>query len=544
MRNFNNKTHSLIHNVLCLFLLTQVILNLGCARVLKNKVDTPLASPILESDLSAHFIANAPIPEPVEISPFNNTVDIFPLFSVSVSSVPVVEFVQALAHDAGLQLTVVGSPVGMLSIELLDSSLVEILDHVVRQYAVRYELDENKLIFYEDKPYLKTYSVDYLNISRKSSSEVELATQIDSISLTVDGSNANQTHANNSKASILNNSENNFWITLWNNLNAIVGTGKEDIGSVILNKEAGIVVVKARHSTQEQVSAFISQVVESAQRQVLIEALVVEVSLKDDFQAGIDWRVVASGTSGNNYVQNFSGNSPISQGNIRDTISPAAILSVFRNSLTGSDITATLSLLKEFGEVKILSSPKINALNNQAAVLKVVDNRVYFTIGVERVKTDETHEKITTTSEVRTVPIGLVMNVIPYISSENEIILNVRPTISRILGFVTDPSPDLAAAGVKNLVPEIQVREMESVLRVKSGGMVVIGGLMQDRISKKTVGVPFLSEIPLLGKLFSYQQEQTEKTELLVFLRPVVISGEADYRDRVVDFLRTSGSDK
>jgi general secretion pathway protein D len=122
------------------------------------------------------------------------------------------------------------------------------------------------------------------------------------------------------------------------------------------------------------------------------------------------------------------------------------------------------------------------------------------------------------------------MNVIPYISRDDEIILNVRPTISRILGFVSDPNPDLAVAGVRNLVPEIQVREMESVLRVNNGGLVVIGGLMQERIRDDRVQVPWLSSIPVLGHLFSYKKEVSEKTELLVFLKPTVVNGTINYK--------------
>ncbi len=129
------------------------------------------------------------------------------------------------------------------------------------------------------------------------------------------------------------------------------------------------------------------------------------------------------------------------------------------------------------------------------------------------------------------------MNVIPYISESNEIILNVRPTISRILGFVKDPNPDLATAGVVNLVPEIQVREMESVLRVESGGMVIMGGLMQERTRKDRVGVPFLSKIPIIGKLFLYQKDQLEKTELLIFLRPVVIEKEFTYDEYAIKYV-------
>ena len=127
--------------------------------------------------------------------------------------------------------------------------------------------------------------------------------------------------------------------------------------------------------------------------------------------------------------------------------------------------------------------------------------------------------------QVHSVPIGLVMNVTPFINSTDEVILNVRPTISRILNFAEDPSPALAGqTQVRNLIPEIQVREMESLLRVQSGEVAIIGGLMQNRTDNIDAGVPGLRRMPWLGKLFSYSSRVLEKTELLIFLRPTVMA--------------------
>ncbi len=483
------------------------------------------------------FIADAIIPDIVEVLPQQEPLPAPALFTISIISVPVLEFVQALATDAGLQLSVVGSPAGTLTMEKHDSSVSEIMSEVALQAKIRYEISGEKLVLYEDIPYLKLYKINYLNMTRSLSSEIDLATQIDSISLDVSGTKSGLASSNNSRASIHNTSEHRFWDTLKNNLERIVAVEKNKNVDVIVNKEAGIVVVKADHKTQIHVSSFIKRVEKSAGKQVFIEALVVEVSLNQDFQAGIDWRILSAKTNGSNYIQNLTGSSAAVRETSDNIVAPAAILSVFRKSLSGTDILATLTLLEQFGDTEILSSPKINALNNQSAVLKVVDNRVYFSIGVQKIQTENSLEKLTTTSEIKTVPIGLVMNVIPYISDTNQIILNVRPTISRILGFVADPNPDLANAGVKNNVPEIQVREMESILRVESGGMVVMGGLMQERVQNKLVSVPYLSRIPILGKLFSYKKEQKVKTELLVFLRPVVLDENFYYNDLALEHI-------
>jgi len=184
--------------------------------------------------------------------------------------------------------------------------------------------------------------------------------------------------------------------------------------------------------------------------------------------------------------------------------------------------------------VQVLSNPKIIALNNQPAVLKVVDNRVYFTFEIDRLQRENGDERTVVDSTVHSVPVGLVMSVTPFINGSGEVILNVRPTISRILNFTSDPSPTLAGQSeVKNLIPEIQVREMESMLRVQSGDVAIIGGLMQNRADDQKSGVPVIGALPLIGKIFSQTNRNFEKTELLVFLRPTVLqrNSSAQYGD-------------
>ena len=179
-------------------------------------------------------------------------------------------------------------------------------------------------------------------------------------------------------------------------------------------------------------------------------------------------------------------------------------------------------LLEQFGEARIVSRPQILALNNQPAVLKVVDNRVYFTVNVERQQSSETSERFTET-QIHTVPVGLVMSVTPHISADNVVMLNVRPSLSRILGFVDDPNPDLNDANVSNGVPEIQVREMESVLRVPSGSIAVIGGLMQSVQDERKRQLPGLSDLPGVGALFGQRKRQHQRTELFIVIKPTVV---------------------
>jgi len=171
-----------------------------------------------------------------------------------------------------------------------------------------------------------------------------------------------------------------------------------------------------------------------------------------------------------------------------------------------------------------MSSPKIMALNNQTSILKVADNRVYFEIdATSNVAGDSGIVTNTFNTTVKTVPVGFVMNVTPFITAEDEVILNIRPTITKILRFVPDPNPALAAADVVSLIPEIQVREMESVLRVASGNTAVIGGLMQDSVDQNDSGLPGLHDAKGFGLLFGTKTRSYDKTELVIFLRPRVL---------------------
>ena len=163
------------------------------------------------------------------------------------------------------------------------------------------------------------------------------------------------------------------------------------------------------------------------------------------------------------------------------------------------------------------------AINNQTALLKVIDNAIYFSITSDKTVSTEGVANIEVNSEIKSVPVRLVMSVTPFIDEYENVTLNVRPTISRIIDTVLDPTPDLAEAGVTNKIPVIQVREVESLLKVKSGETAVIGGLMQEDNRKESVGIPYLQRIPYIGRLFSYKEDIKKKTELVIFIRPIIV---------------------
>lgn len=454
------------------------------------------------------------------------------VFSVVVQNVAASKVLFALARDSALELDIVGDLAGNVTLNAVNLTLDRILEKIARQVAIQYTVTAQSLLVVADTPRIRTYQVDYPNISRSTQSKVELATQVGSIKPSLD-SGQGSAAGNGSQMTIENRSDNQFWTTLIGNIIGIIGdngsiaaegAGGETQNSntnLFVNRESGIIAVRATSKQHRFIQQFIDEVVGSSKRQVLIEATVVEVTLSDTFESGIDWRILNNNADAAfEYAQILSGTPSAA-----DAIAPETGLLSYRNSGSSvGDVSATLKILRQFGDVQVLSSPKIIALNNQPAVLKVVDNRVYFTFEVDRQQTEDGDSHTVVESTVHSVPIGLVMNVTPFINSFDEVILNVRPTISRILNFAEDPSPALAGQDqVKNLIPEIQVREMESVLRVQSGDVAIIGGLMQNKVDNRKSGVPGIGDLPFLGKIFSRDSKKLEKTELLVFLRPTVM---------------------
>lgn len=445
-------------------------------------------------------------------------------FTVIVNEVPAKELLFALARDAKMNLDIYDDIEGLITLNAIDQTLPQILDRVGKQSKIRYEIKDGNITVSADTPYLRSYKIDYVNLDRKTSSKLELSTQITDVQIGEGGGSSGGN--NNSKVSVENTSDNNFWVTLFRNVSAIVGSKINAANlvseSVIVNRETGLITIRASQAQHREVQGFIDKVMDSARRQVLIEATVVEVTLSDTFQSGIDWSRNPFSVDGNgNPNDDFSISQQLLGGNLANPPTSVLQLSDVGDSF---NFFATVRLLSQFGDVQVLSSPKMMSLNNQTAVLKVVDNRVYFTVeatvaagvnGSAPVSAFET--------DVHTVPVGLVMSITPYISESSEVTLNVRPTISRILGFVNDPNPDLAIAGVTSPIPEIQVREMESVLRLNDGQVGVIGGLMQDRTDNKTDAIPGIGRVKVVGEAFKARNNQQTKTELVVFIRPTVV---------------------
>ena len=541
-----------------------------------------------EGHIQAELRPSASIPAPVRAVPLPPPPEVRESeirYSVVVANQPVRDVLLAMARETRVNFDIHPGIEGNINLNAIDQTLKQILTRVSRQVDVRWESDGQTITVMPDAPYLRTYRVDYVNMARDVSGTIGVQSQVVAPPSASAGASSGASQ-NSSLLKVDNVAKNRFWETLEKNIKDMLretdkllpegssetvvqsrgqgqtsttqsrssprgrGTASQastttttpgaeqtnqaqefveqrltfrEAASVMVNAESGIVSVRATSRQHERVAEFISQVVGSARRQVLIEATVVEVQLNDNYQTGVDWSALGLNGLGYSFRQNLIGTN----------LAEAPFFSIGYsnpNAAVGGSISSTVKLLDSFGNTRVLSSPKIMALNNQTAVLKVVENLVYFSVQAQVTPgTNNSAPIVAFTTTQNVVPVGFVMNVTPQISDNDMVVLNIRPTISSQVNFVLDPNPDLRRVGVENRVPVIQSREFESVLRIPSGQTAILGGLMQDSFQGKRDGVPILSRIPFLGDAVSYRNDTSKKNELVIFLRPIVI------RDASVD---------
>ena len=459
-------------------------------------------------------------------------------YSVVVNEVPVKELLFALARDAGINVDIDPAINGVVTLNVVEQTLPQILDRLVRQVSLRYEFVGENLFIQPDVPFFRTYRIDYLNMARDTSSAITIATQIATTGGGYAGGAGNTPGAggaggNNSVTDVKSGSMNHFWATVASTIMAMLGDASPVTstpgnipasGNVIPVPEAGMLTVKATARQHEQIQKYIDEVLASAHRQVLIQATIVEVDLNEEYQAGIDWSFV-----------NKAAGLTLSSATLPGAVVPTA-LSLFQlvsntaGQSSNNALKITVNLLDEFGEARVLSSPQVMVLNNQTAVLKVVDNEVFFTVEAKTTQ-NQTNSLTSVETDVHTVPVGIVMPVTPQINANGSVILNVRPTISRVVNRVEDPNPTLRFAPdgtpldhpIPSSIPEIRVREMESVLRMHHGQIAVLGGLMQDSGEGNNSSVPGASVAPLIGEAFRSRSRVYSKTELVIFLMPTIV---------------------
>jgi general secretion pathway protein D len=527
-------------------------------------------------------------------------------YSVVVNEVPVKELLFALSRDTRQNIDVHPSIQGLVSLNAIDETLPAILERIAQQVSIRYRTEGKAILVLPDAPYFRIYKVNYVNMSRDTASSVGVSGEISGSTTGGTGQSGGggqsggvqgQSAGGSSNTKVDTKSVNNFWEVLRQNIDAILSATKalnqnadqraeraqaqavarqeriaqaeavsraganaaslfntafaqspsitaDSKNDVVINPVTGTLSVLGTEKQHSLIRQYLDSVSSASQRQVLIEATIVEVQLSDNYQAGVDWsRLATSIGNGVSFMQQLLGAPP--------TGAPSGMTIGYTNpnSRVG-DVSATIRLLEQFGNTRVLSSPKLMALNNQTALLKVVDNVVFFHIEADTVSgTSGSATTTTFTTTAQTVAVGVVMSVLPQVTDSGAVNLTVRPTISRISSTVQDPNPALRAVtgpsgqvispAIPNLVPQVQVREMESVLQAGSGQTIILGGLMQDSVRRDRDAVPVLGRPGSpVGDLFSYRDEAVSKSELVIFLKPTVISNPSLDSDELKFFRR------
>jgi general secretion pathway protein D len=479
-------------------------------------------------------------------------------YSVVVNNVRVQELLFALARDARLQIDIDPGLAGTVTLNAIDQTLPQLLGRIARQIDMRYELDGDTLIVMRDAPFLRAYKIDYLSAARNVKMQSTASTQFGT-------PQAGGPTATGATSMIDVAAQNNLWESIVQNVRdilresdrvlpagsaaalasaaasaapagAVPGSAPQppipaapaplsatyqEAGSVIANRESGVLYVRATSKQHEKLQEFIDQVMAGAKRQVLIEATVAEVQLRNQYQRGIEWQRVSN------------------NGNFRAaTTSQSSFASFDPNFATGpftlgfisvgSGISVTLKMLEQFGDVRVLSSPKLSVLNNQTAILRVTRDIIYFTItpastsaAITGGGTAVVNPSFTTTPTIAAE--GFMMAVLPQINAADSVVLNVRPTIRRQVAEALDPNPALREAGTENRIPVFETREFDSILRLQSGQTGVLAGLMQDIMDNTDSFIPGIRNIPLIGDVLSNRNDLSRKTELVIFLRATVI---------------------
>ncbi|HSU78446.1 MAG TPA: type II and III secretion system protein [Burkholderiales bacterium] len=498
-------------------------------------------------------------------------------YSVVVNNVRVQELLFALARDAKLQIDIDPNLAGSVTLNAVDQTLAQLLTRIARQVDMRYELDGDTLVVMRDSPFLRSYKIDYLSAARNVKMQSTASTQFGT-------AQTGTTGATGATSTIDVSAQNSLWDSVVQNVKDILReTDKiipapsaaaasaaaavpppaaagaagaapqppiaapvviaqpsafyQEAASVIANRESGVLYVRATAKQHERVQEFLDQVLAGAKRQVLIEATVAEVQLRNEYQRGISWeRVRNPGLS-------------FSQPPIQPTTSatpgfnPTPFFVGFVSG--GGSFSVTLKALEQFGDVRVLSSPKLSVLNNQTAILRVTRDIIYFTITPSTqpitfagggAGTNVVQASFTTTPNVAAE--GFMMAVLPQVSAADQIVLNVRPTIRRRVDSVTDPNPALQVTAsnpnaVPNVIPVFETREFDSMLRLQSGQIGVLAGLMQDIAENTDTGIPGVRSIPIIGEILSSRSNLSRKSELVIFLRATVVqdpSLDGDFR--------------
>ena len=472
--------------------------------------------------------------------------------SLSLNNVPARQFFLALTSGTDYTMLVHPGVTGKLSARMKDVTVTEALDAIRDMYDIDYEITGKRILVKMPALETKVFQVNYLNGSRKGNSDtrVSAGSLTDTPSAGAAGAPVMPTPSArlSDSSRVSTASDTDFWSEVKAALVAIIGTTGNG-RSVVISPQSGVVVVRAMPKELRDISDYLKATQLSVERQVILEAKILEVQLSDGYQTGINWsgfRVNGNNRGSLGVIQpgselsNSSSGAPLSSNNLAsqpglDLASAAAAGgTLFGLALQGTNFAALISFLETQGAVQVLSSPRISTLNNQKAVLKIGTDEFFVTGVSGGTTTPSAGGAITTTPNVTLRPFfsGVVLDVLPQIDGDGNIILHVRPSVSQVT--TVNKNINLGSGGQLTLpLASSSASEADSVVRARNGQVIVIGGLMRQSGSQDRSQVPGLGNLPAAGVFFGNTSKANQKRELVILLKPTVVQNDAAWTDDV-----------
>lgn len=483
-------------------------------------------------------------------------------FDLNSEDTPAQAFFMALVDQTQHNIVVHPEVTGNISLMLQEVTVAEVLELVSEVYGYTYRRSAAGYIVFPATLQSRIFQINYLDLQRSgtsrtrvSSGQVSEARRTGRQSGNLIGGQANtqpaipsQDQQQISGSGIETNYAADFWSELQETLEQMIGG--EEGHQVVVNSQTGVIVVRAMPEKLRNIAAYLDTIQDIAQRQVVLEAKIVEVQLSDGFRSGINWVSVSQNSSGDTFTlgqlappPGFTGD-PADLGGTPVDLQPGNPITGFAGSTLGGaftmafdvgDFNAFLELLEQQGETRVLSSPRVSTLNNQKAVIKAGTDEFFVT---DVSSNTVTGTSSTTSRDVELTPFfsGIALDVTPQISADGEVTLHIHPTVSE----VSDQQKILTVSGETDTLPLAfsEIRESDSIVKARSGQIIVIGGLMRNSMTDESFGTPMLSKIPGVGNLFKSRRSVERKTELVILLKPIVIDGDDTWMQMAGDSLQ------